>query len=929
MTSSFGITPQRQLRDTFVKPEQTDRAQPATPEMTPQRRGGQLLDFQNFVPDTALEQRVQSIENFVSQGKKLTGSLVKQESEKQVADAERLFDKVAQYQLDSLEIGEVAKQLRKKGENNLADEVVRSNPWFRFGWLQQTASFAGQDTIYRTYDYVNANMGTLSQIEDPTEVSRKVNEYATKYYEKNYPGIPNQMYSANVAPTLSKGLPRLLEGIRDEHRKYQLNFLTQKALQSQYSAVSEWTRNTNDYKTLKGKEGGLLKSRILLNNNNDLLVNKLLGAKRDAINSGLTYDQYRNSVEIPFLKKFPIDLNNDGISDIEDKGLLGEFKRALANVELDGVPGQKLLDQIDPETGLTFRSLITTASNQAIQNDVRMNNALQQSINLDEQKFKDNGQLHLRTITEGLDTDEVYLAKRDFLEQVIEAQKTGGTVKMHIYNAETGVVELQDVPIPKYLDIENFESKVIDKQVGATVDIDTYNADLSRITTIGAQNPNANFSDILSNYEKGGKQYNKLAEKIQKIKTNFAAKDWNPSLKQLGTKMEQVAKTINSNSLTTFFGQNKVTDRRERIKVKNNFKNAYNNYQKSEAYDLAIKYGRMRIADATEEELQDPTWWNSVAEDLSKHFESDTYFTDPNQFTGTNNVDSEKTLMVYQRNDNGAVIGGVDRVYTNEDFLSANSKLVKSEALTTMFKNEPMINTSTVENLLSALYTDSNSFTPTAVSDLNEGFKLAKRLNEGLTLENFVKGQFSDGVFQVDSGGLEFNSQKFNELRNKLMNVTVNRSTIIKDHGENTTSGNSGISFHIESKTSGAKKPLSINVPVKMQITNVAYDEGNLGHYSEAIVLSNGNGLQKGDIIRLSHAQNFKVKTGEIYQPGQVWGTQHSQSSYSPSMDGGTGFHLFLDIRRKNPYFSQYQDPLPQHITNEIFNKFLKNRLSP
>jgi len=393
--------------------------------------------------------------------------------------------------------------------------------------------------------------------------------------------------------------------------------------------------------------------------------------------------------------------------------------------------------------------------------------------------------------------------------------------------------------------------------------------------------------------------------------------------------MEKIAKTINEESLENYFKENSITSKRQRKTITNNFKNAYSNYQKSEAYDLAIKYGRNRIADATAEELQDPTWWNSVAEDLSKHLQSDSYFTDPNQFTGTNNVDSEKTLMVYQRNDNGAVIGGVDRVYTNEDFLSANSKLVKSEALTTMFKNEPMINTSTVENLLSALYTDSNSFTPTAVSDLNEGFKLAKRLNEGLTLENFVKGQFSDGVFQVDSGGLEFNSQKFNELRNKLMNVTVNRSTIIKDHGENTTSGNSGISFHIESKTSGAKKPLSINVPVKMQITNVAYDEGNLGHYSEAIVLSNGNGLQKGDIIRLSHAQNFKVKTGEIYQPGQVWGTQHSQSSYSPSMDGGTGFHLFLDIRRKNPYFSQYQDPLPQHITNEIFNKFLKNRLSP
>lgn len=112
--ATFDITPQRQLRDTFVQPEQTDRAKPADVELTPQQRGGELLDYQGYVRDQRLEQQVQSIQNFVSAGKGTGKALVKQEAERQIANAESLFDQIAQTELESLELGQLARELRKK-----------------------------------------------------------------------------------------------------------------------------------------------------------------------------------------------------------------------------------------------------------------------------------------------------------------------------------------------------------------------------------------------------------------------------------------------------------------------------------------------------------------------------------------------------------------------------------------------------------------------------------------------------------------------------------------------------------------------------------------------------------------------------------------------------------------------------------------------
>jgi hypothetical protein len=67
MTSSFGITPQRQIRDLVAGPEKPqDLARPAEPAGIPQQIGGQLLYGASYQRDNRLATAVKGIENFLS-----------------------------------------------------------------------------------------------------------------------------------------------------------------------------------------------------------------------------------------------------------------------------------------------------------------------------------------------------------------------------------------------------------------------------------------------------------------------------------------------------------------------------------------------------------------------------------------------------------------------------------------------------------------------------------------------------------------------------------------------------------------------------------------------------------------------------------------------------------------------------------------------
>jgi hypothetical protein len=137
MTSSFGIQPQRQLRSFYEAPERpAEPAAPAEPALRPQQRGGDVIDMRRPQKDLGLEQQVQSIQNFMEQVGRTSDVFAKEDQKKQVAKASRLYGVLAQYELETTEIGEAARQLREKGRPDLADQVISQNPWFEYGLLK-------------------------------------------------------------------------------------------------------------------------------------------------------------------------------------------------------------------------------------------------------------------------------------------------------------------------------------------------------------------------------------------------------------------------------------------------------------------------------------------------------------------------------------------------------------------------------------------------------------------------------------------------------------------------------------------------------------------------------------------------------------------------------------------------------------------------
>ena len=124
MTTSFQISPQRQIRQATEEAEQApEGGQPTAPQYHKKRLGGTTLDFETYDPATQLktQQQVDSIRNLVDNSLKTVDAKVKEQSKKKEAQGKRLFEKIAQYKIDTRDIGQGARDLRKAGRPDLAE----------------------------------------------------------------------------------------------------------------------------------------------------------------------------------------------------------------------------------------------------------------------------------------------------------------------------------------------------------------------------------------------------------------------------------------------------------------------------------------------------------------------------------------------------------------------------------------------------------------------------------------------------------------------------------------------------------------------------------------------------------------------------------------------------------------------------------------
>jgi len=914
MTSSFGISPQRQVRDTFERPEaQAKPAAPAQPAQTPQRRGGQTLDFQGYQPDIALRQKVQSISDFVSTGTEFTKFLVDKEAKRQVANAERAYDEAAQANIESTEIGEAARLLRKKGLNSLADDVVSSNPWFRYGWLKKKAEHAGQQTLIDAQEWVNTNISRLEQIEDPAEVAYELNSRTQKYFKKNYPDIPNHLYQAYVSPVLTKGIPSIRGSILERHQKWKTTFAKQEAMEGLVGSLKAWSATFD-----QAKDSSVASAQANL-----AFKNSFLNAQANYIKYGFSKQDFISNVAVPFLKAANLDFDENGTIDVQERGLQNDLANAL-NIEMPGL-GKRLFEMVDPESGQTLGSMYQNLRNNALSRQNQLENAYQQMAFREATQFQNDLVYTLDRDLNGLTGSERSLKQRELFESIKEASMTGRPVSLLVRDPMTGEISRKLVQVPALIDGQKLEKAIF--RTAGPVDQAQYGEDLEDAVTRLAADPYDNLNDILSRYEYGTPEYKAIQNKAIKSRTNFAEKQWTTETNQRVKTAVAAVSELNNQALTEALSG--VNDRRAIKGLKDNYKNALK-IQKIEAEKFAQNYVRRRIIDADADQLKDPTWWSTLDQDLRDVIPQNETLSNTKQFLPGKQRVTADSLFAEERNTSGEVVEAT-RLLNNENFLRLNKSLFNTNTLKNYYKREPMIEPPTANNIAPVLQTGKGSFTPESLEDLRNGFELARALDSSITLPEFLKEQFGGNVYgyyrDAVKTPISFDEGRLKELGNRLQTVQTNQTTEIRYDDLTHGSRNDGaIDFHIADKRTGSLNT-HFNAPVAIRINSVQFDAGGFGRYSVGEVLQDEGELKAGDLLRIGHAKGFgNLTPGKILYPGQLWGYQHTEESYQIGVDQaatpGAGVHLHIDIIRNGVRLDQAK-------TRRIFKDILVKRLAP
>lgn len=209
MTSSFGITPQRQIRDLAAGPRRpTEPAAPAAPTYTPRQAGGQLFYGASYQPNRAAAEAIDSIQKFVSKEGafgQASAELFENYKENKRQEAMRLLQQEATAINDSLENAKETKAIAKTGNENLARQNRLSNPWVNFFYYDTKASNAGKEVAISLATWGKQQAERIAEIDNPAEraqiIGSKVEELLRPYSD-----IPAAFKTAKIDPLVSSVL---------------------------------------------------------------------------------------------------------------------------------------------------------------------------------------------------------------------------------------------------------------------------------------------------------------------------------------------------------------------------------------------------------------------------------------------------------------------------------------------------------------------------------------------------------------------------------------------------------------------------------------------------------------------------------------------------------------------------------------------------
>lgn len=898
MTSSFNIQPQRQLRDTFEQPEQrAEIAPPAQPEQVSQQRGGQLLDFTSYQPDLELQDKVNSIANLVETGQGLMRQNVKDQAEKTKFQVDKLFDQISQYQLDTVELGETARQLRKKGRPDLAEQVISTNPWFKFHYYNKKAEAAATKSVVNLNEYVTNNMGRLQQIEDPTEVTAELVKQNQNYLKQNYPDIPDRMYSGLVAPALAKAMPLLQQNIAEKRAEYNVTLLNAAANETLDGGVAAW---------MSGQAPGKL-------------AENLRKAQLEYMAAGKTAIEFAENIRTPFLTNLQFDVNKNGVNDFkENPQLNGLLLKELSGFDLGDGQGM-LLDYKDSESGKTMRQIIRE-NRDAIEAQI-----------VNEESIADK--------RESLEYNKTRRALQRALSLIAEGDGNGDSfvrgLKLGQVNIVPGVDENGqptevELFIPRTFSRQGLQKLYTESL--AVPDPTQLLTDKVAFSAALGQKDEATQNDILNKYPQGSAAFNSLLGLREKSLVKAA---------QFETEISATTNTVVVEALANLNKAKETAlraaegDEVKRKQIQERYDNVYRKKFETEAKQRAEAIIEFKMQDATLNDLQDKEWWAGLTQDLKDDLAQNERFNtnifnleDPNQNTFNNADELAFTTRLAPNKDGVSSVKKADVIYTPQEFLVKNRN---TKDFNNYYTREPLVSSTTFNELIGQVgQTNAPDLSSEAINELRNAMIVFQQMKPGGTLSQLIRAQSDPKVFGVKIA----NDAAFNEvmkttggLVDKQLKTTEQNSTRAKrtgghpDHGPRAYGA---IDFYLESKNNPANTDVNFVAPTNVKVVDIGFQPGKGGNWILVEVLTSfgsnlesKHNLNKGDQIFVAHARSgqpgtngytgydWPVKVGQVISAGDPLGRQHTQSSYRNHVDGGNGMHLHVEVRRGGSKINQ------------------------
>jgi murein DD-endopeptidase MepM/ murein hydrolase activator NlpD len=904
MTSSFGITPQRQVgRELVARPEEPAALpRPAAPRPEPQQVGGQMLDASSFQPNRQAAESIKAIERFLGdQGvfEVAQADVFEDYKREKQAQAEQLLAAEATAYRDGLENASQTKQLAKSGNKELARENQLRNPWVNFYYYDSKATNAGRDLGIDLGLWGQQSLSKLAQ-QDPAERAASIAGKA-KDLMGQYADLPQAFIAAKIDP--------IIAGVTQD--------LKEKAVVESYAQ-----KVLTDNNTVGEKFYGALKSASKMHVGSlgaeegiELSTSLIQAGYEDARNY---YVNQRGYTEKEFhavlgkeLGRLFIDNDGDTYNDIGDAFGAQNIIGALSDIRTSD--GQKLLSLKD-DKGNTFQQLIQDAGAKAVKQNETFYNAQERIL----QRAKREVERKLNNAV-----TDFYAANPNPTEDQITAQRNQqkALIDELAFRGELpdGVssVELKK-DVDKAYSYVTRDLSPSQKQL--------YEAQIDSLVNQGLPMPEE-LADELRGTELYATAVGKFADaavkeadpKFNENRTNIV-KDLTsllPGFFESDTDYQTIIKTAKGENVT---------------QAKKALKNAVAAAKpRFEAEAEVVVTGLMNQALSDGQNVNDPTVRAGILEQAKSRLSSLPQYSDVDNYfnvtgaagigrpapskipvlaTTSGNGKTEEWDITIEDSDQRATWAAISAPYFKNDVQASREYL----------KNNFVFNNNEFKQLNRYINSngDSSQITPQLRSTLGN---LKKAFGNELPLSEIVGSQirrFYGQQYLAPTLKKALNQLDARSAEGGGGTSPVSASIIVTNwhHGH---SGNNAVDFMIQRPSGQYQNP----IPAPFSGTVIsANDESGFGRTVVIEASQSGRGYKRGDLVRLAHLANFSVIPGQKIVRGAQVGM--SGDGYSaPGEGGGTGAgtngHVHIQLYKPGGVTRAFQYP------QVIQNQFVRN----